>query len=511
MMTWMIASLCLLIGFLLGFLLRFFYAKVRLTSIEQKAIRTEKESAIQAEIKKNEIIYAGRELIAREKQELEKEVKSSRSEIQSLEKRLQTKEENLEKKQTDVENYKQTLNEMENALKIRANEISERESEIDREKERIAGLTKEEVKQELVQEMHDAARASAYNLVKKIEEEAHLEGEKRARAIVIESMQSIASECSSGTRVVSSVSLPSEEMKGRIIGKEGRNIRALEVLTGADIIIDDTPDAVVVSSFDPVRREIAKRSLETLIGDGRIHPTRIEEVVQKVTKDIKKTIMEEGEKAAMEVGFNAMSPAMLRAIGRLYFRFSYSQNILIHSKECAHLAAVIAGELGADIELAKRAAFLHDIGKGADAESDEGHATFGAKIARDLGENEAVVNAIASHHGDVPAKTQEALIVQIADAISGSRPGARNDTYDNYINRLQALENIANSFEGVEKSFAIQAGREIRVLVNCAKVSDDKGHEIAEDIARRVEAELNYPGQIKVTLIRETRFTEYAK
>lgn len=508
MSIWIIIPVCLCLGFLLGFLVRYAYAKMKLTSIEQKAVRLVSESQKDAELKRNQILLEGREEIAKERTELDKEVRSTRSELQSTERRLQAKEESLDKKQTDLEVYKQTLSNKEIALDERDSVIKETEAKLENEKERILGLSKEEIKKELVDSFIDEARQNAYKLVKKVEEDATLEGEKKARNIILECMQRLASESSS--EMVSTVSIPSDEMKGRIIGREGRNIRSLEVLTGSDIVIDDTPDAVVVSCFDPVRREIAKRSLEVLVSDGRIHPTRIEEVVSKTTKDIKRTIMEEGEKVCMELGFNAMSPALIRALGRLHFRFSYSQNILIHSKECAYLASMIASEIGANVELAKRAALLHDIGKGADAESEEGHATYGAKLAEDLGESEAVVNAIASHHGDVEPKTIEAIIVQIADAISASRPGARNDNVDSYIRRLKNLENIALSFDGVDKAYAIQAGRELRIIVDNNKVSDDKAHEIAKNIAKRIEAELNYPGKIRITLIRETRVLEYA-
>lgn len=508
MSIWIIIPVCLCLGFLIGFLVRYAYGKMRLTSIEQKAIRLNAESIREAELKKKQILLEGRDEIAKERTELDKEVRSTRSELQSTERRLQAKEESLDKKQTDLEVYKQTLQNKEIALDERDVIIKETEGRLEKEKERILGLSKEEIKKELVDSFIDEARQTSYKLVKKVEEDAALEGEKKARNIILECMQRLASESSS--EMVSSVSLPSDEMKGRIIGREGRNIRSLEVLTGADIVIDDTPDAVVVSCFDPVRREIAKRSLEVLVSDGRIHPTRIEEVVSKTTKEIKRTIMEEGERVCMELGFNAMSPAMIRSLGRLHFRFSYSQNILIHSKECAYLASMIASEIGANVELAKRAALLHDIGKGADSESEEGHALYGAKLAKDLGESDAVVNAIASHHGDTEPKTIEAIIVQIADAISASRPGARNDNIDSYIKRLQNLENIATAFDGVEKAFAIQAGRELRIIVDNTKVSDEKAHEIAKNIAKRIEAELNYPGKIRITLIRETRVLEYA-
>ena len=506
----LVGLLCLLFGCLLGFLVRYAYGKTRLTSIEQKATRIEKEAIHEAEKEKDRIILKAREDIANMKFDLDKEVRSTRSELQVTERRLQSKEENLERKQADLEIYKQSLSDKEIGLNARESELNEAKTQIEKEKERIIGMTKDQVKSEMVASLEDVARQDAYAYVKKIEMEAHQEAEKKARHIVIETMQRLASEVASVPPVVSTVSIPSEEMKGRIIGKEGRNIRSLEVLTGVDIVIDDTPDAVVVSCFDPIRREIAKRALEVLVSDGRIHPTRIEEVVNKVTREIRRIQYEEGEKIAMELGFNSMSQGLIRALGRLYFRYSYSQNVLYHSRECAYIAAMIAHEVGADAEVAKRAALLHDIGKGAQIATEEGHALYGAKLARDLGESEEVVHAIASHHDDETPHSIEALIVRIADSISASRPGARSDTVDNYTKRLENLENIALSFEGVEKAYAIQAGREVRVIVNNAKISDDKAHEIAKKIADRIKAECKFPGKIRITLTRESRFVEYA-
>lgn len=508
--VWIAGLVCLLIGSLIGYLLRYTYGKMKLTSAEQKAVRISKEAVRDAEIRKNEIIISGREEIQKERLELDREVRSSRLELQNIEKRLQAKEENLEKKNADLEIYKQTLSDKENSLNVKLSEVDSQKAELDREKERVAGCTKEQAKEELIALIEDEAKKDAYTYVKKIEYEAALEADRKARDIILESMQRLASETASGIRAVSTVSLPSDEMKGRIIGREGRNIRSIETLTGADIVIDDTPDAVVVSCFDPVRREIAKRTLETLVSDGRIHPARIEDVVNKVTKEVKKIQLEKGEEVAMELGFSSMSTGLIRALGRLHFRYSYSQNVLLHSKECAYLAGMIASELGANAEIAKRAALLHDIGKGAPTESEKGHAEYGARLAHDLGECDEVVNAIASHHDEVPAKTIEALIVKIADKISASRTGARNDSEENYINRLENLENIALSIDGVEKAFAIQAGRELRVIVSPEKVTDEEAHDLAKRITDRIKAELKYPGKIKVTLTRERRFVEYA-
>ncbi|MCF0238614.1 MAG: ribonuclease Y, partial [Sphaerochaetaceae bacterium] len=347
-------------------------------------------------------------------------------------------------------------------------------------------------------------------LIAKIEQEAQAKADKVARDIIVTSIQRLATEVGSET-TVSSVSLPSDEMKGRIIGREGRNIRALETLTGVDVIIDDTPEAVVISCFDPIRKEIARVSLERLVQDGRIHPARIEEVVTKVTKEVNRICAEEGEKVVFDLGIHNMSQETIRALGRLFFRTSYGQNVLNHSREVAVIAGMIASEVGANVEISRRGGLLHDIGKGIVTEGEANHAEMGADLAKRLGEDLRVVNAIHSHHGDVEPCCIESTIVQIADAISAARPGARRETIDNYIKRLENLEDIATSFEGVEKAFAIQAGRELRILVNSETVNDDGAKDIAKGIANRIEAELRYPGRIKVTIIRETRTVEYAK
>ena len=344
----------------------------------------------------------------------------------------------------------------------------------------------------------------------KIEQDAQLSAEKKAREILVSTIQRIATETTSEV-TVSTVSLPSDEMKGRIIGREGRNIRALETLTGVDIIIDDTPEAVVISCFDPVRKEIAKIALERLITDGRIHPARIEEVVQKVTKEIQQKIYEEGEKVLFDLGIHNMSQNGIRALGRLYFRTSYGQNVLYHSKEVALIAGMLAGELGCNRELAKRGALLHDIGKGAESDSDQNHAEIGMDMARKMGEHPVVVNAVGSHHNDIEQTSIESVIVQIADAISAARPGARRETVDNYVKRLENLEAIAEKFNGVQKAYAIQAGRELRILVNNEKIPDQEVKELARKIAKQIESDLRYPGRIKITMIRETRIVDYAR
>jgi ribonuclease Y len=376
--------------------------------------------------------------------------------------------------------------------------------------ERIAGLSADEAKALIMESLYNDAKRDAQLMINKIEQEAQLSADKKAREVVVTSIQRLATEVVNDV-TVSSVSLPSDEMKGRIIGREGRNIRTLETLTGVDVIIDDTPEAVVISCFDPVRKEIARVALERLVQDGRIHPSRIEEVVNKVTKEVGGIIAEEGERVIFDLGIHNVSPEMTRALGRLHFRTSYGQNVLAHAKEVAIISGMIASEIGADRELAVRGGLLHDIGKGIETESDANHSELGADLARRLGEDPRVINAILSHHNDEEPKTIEAVIVQIADAISAARPGARRETLDNYIKRLESLEKIAESFTGVEKAYAIQAGRELRILVNNEQVSDEGAKEIAKGIAGRIEAELRYPGRIKVTIIRETRVTEYAR
>ena len=410
-----------------------------------------------------------------------------------------------------------TLDKQEQDFVAREQQISEKEATLAsqeekyrQELERISGLTAQEAKNLIIQNLENEAKHDAQALLNKIEQEAQLTSEKKAREILVSTIQRIATETTSDI-TVATVSLPSDEMKGRIIGREGRNIRTLETLTGVDIIIDDTPEAVVISCFDPVRKEIAKVSLERLISDGRIHPARIEEIVQKVTREIQNKIYEEGEKVLFDLGIHNMSQDGVRALGRLYFRTSYGQNVLNHSKEVAIIAGMLAAEIGANRELAKRAAVLHDIGKGAENDSDQNHAEVGMDMARKMNEDAKVVNAVGAHHNDIEPTSIEAIIVQIADAISAARPGARRETMDNYVKRLENLESIAESFNGVEKAYAIQAGRELRVLVNNEKIPDIEVKDLARNIAKQIESDLRYPGRIKITMIRETRIIEYAR
>lgn len=500
--------LCLGCG-ILGWLIRWMYARFKLTSIEQKAVRLNQEAIKEAEAKSKELLIETRDKLLKEQQEQEREARERRSELQRTEQRLLAKEENLERRIAELDIQKRQLADKEAKNIQRENKLTEMEANWISELERIAGMTSEEAKQAIMTSMQNEAMRDAQLLINKIEQDAQLRADKVAREVIVSSIQRLATEVISEA-TVTTVTLPSDEMKGRIIGREGRNIRTLETLTGVDVIIDDTPEAVVISCFDPIRKEIARVALERLVQDGRIHPARIEEVVAKVTKEIERIIVEEGEKVVFDLGIPAMSQELIRALGRLHFRTSYGQNVLKHSKEVAILAGMIAAEVGADTEIARRGGLVHDIGKGIETDSDANHAEIGADLAKRLGEDPRVVNAILSHHGDTEPSCVEAVIVQVADAISAARPGARRESLDSYIKRLEALEKIAESFEGVEKAYAIQAGRELRILVNNENVTDEGAKEIAKGIAGRVESELRYPGRIKITIIRETRIVEYA-
>ena len=497
-------------GIVLGWTIRWLYARFQLSASEQRAESVKQDAIREAEAQKKEILLEAKEQLIRERNQQERENRERRGELQRMERRLVQKEETLDKRGL-------TLDEQEQAFSKREKEISERETVLATEEERyrqelerISGLSAQEAKNLIIQNLENEARHDAQALLNKIEQEAQLTSEKKAREILVTTIQRIATETTSDI-TVTTVSLPSDEMKGRIIGREGRNIRTLETLTGVDIIIDDTPEAVVISCFDPVRKEIAKVALERLISDGRIHPARIEEVVQKVTREIQQKIYEEGERVLFDLGIHNMNQDGVRALGRLYFRTSYGQNVLNHSKEVAIIAGMIAAEIGANRDLAKRAALLHDIGKGTETDSEQNHAEVGAEMARKMGEDARVVNAIGAHHNDIQAETLEAVIVQIADAISAARPGARRETIDNYVKRLENLEAIAEGFNGVEKAYAIQAGRELRILVNNEKIPDNEVKDLARNIAKQIENDLRYPGRIRLTMIRETRIIEYAR
>ena len=485
-------------------------AEAQFGSAEEKAKAIVDEAERTAKSKKREALLEAKEENQRLRQELDKEIKERRSEISKQENRLNQKEEALDKKAENLERKEQSYNAKLRSLEKRESEIAEIKQKQTEALERISGLTREEAKAILVQEIEVSARHDAAVMVKEIEQEAKETAERKAKDIVAMSIQKVAADHVAET-TVSVVNLPNDEMKGRIIGREGRNIRTLETLTGVDLIIDDTPEAVIVSSFDPVRREVAKMALEKLIVDGRIHPARIEESVEKSRKEVETIIKQEGENAAFVTGVHGLHPELIKLLGKLRYRTSYGQNVLKHSIEVAHLAGVMAGELGCDVALAKRAGLLHDIGKAVDHEVEGSHVTIGADIASKFKENKDVVHAIMAHHGDVEAQTIVATLVQAADAISAARPGARRENLETYIKRLQKLEGIANEFDGVEKSFAIQAGREIRIMVKPDIVNDEGMIIVAKEIAKKIESELEYPGQIKVSLIRETRAVDYAK
>ncbi|MBN2735475.1 MAG: ribonuclease Y [Spirochaetales bacterium] len=509
-MNILIGFLLSLIGIVLGWIIRWLVARFRLSSSEQKAQRLIQEAIKEAEAKKREALLETKDQIIKERNQLERETRERRNELQRFERRLINKEENLERKMSHVEDQERGISDREKELTLREEEVSKSLDTWRHELEKISGISAGEAKDLIIQSLENEAKHDAQILINRIEHDAQITAEKKAREIIVSTVQRIATDVSS-EMAVTSVSLPNDEMKGRIIGREGRNIRTLETLSGVDIIIDDTPEAVVISCFDPIRKEIAKTSLERLISDGRIHPARIEEVVQKVTKEISQKIYEEGEKVLFELGIHNFRPEGIKALGRLYFRTSYGQNVLFHSKEVAVVAGMIASELGADVNIAKRGALLHDIGKGIETNNEGNHAEIGMELAKKLGEDPRVINAIGSHHNDVEPICIESVIVQIADAISASRPGARRETLDNYLKRLENLEKIAESFEGVEKTYAIQAGRELRIIVNNEAVDDAQARQMAKDIAKRIENELKYPGRIKVTIIRETRILEYAR
>ncbi len=485
-------------------------SEAEIGSAEDEAKRIVDEATKTAENKKKEALLEAKEEIHRNRAELDKEVKERRSELSKQENRLHQKEANLDKKT-------ETLEQKEEALAVKSKELdAEKEKLIvlqneERAKlEQISGLSAEEAKEYLLKNLESEVRHEAAIMVKEIEQEAKENAEIKAREIIGYALQKCAADHVAET-TVSVVALPNDEMKGRIIGREGRNIRTLETMTGIDLIIDDTPEAVILSGFDPVRREIAKITLEKLIVDGRIHPARIEETVERAKKEIERTIKQEGEQATFDTNVQGLHPEIVKLLGKLHYRTSYGQNVLMHSTEVSYLSGLMAAELGADVTLAKRAGLLHDLGKAVDHEIEGSHVAIGVDIAKKYGESFDVCHAIEAHHGDVQPQTLIACIVQAADAVSAARPGARKENIENYIKRLQKLEEIANSFEGVDKSFAIQAGREIRIMVKPEIVSDEGMVLVARDIVKRIESELEYPGQIKVNLIRETRESGIAK
>ncbi|MBU5321768.1 MAG: ribonuclease Y [Sarcina ventriculi] len=485
-------------------------SKNRIESLQKEAEGVLEDAKKESEALKKEVILEAKEEAHKLRNDLEKESRERRSELQRLERRLLQREESLDKKSDLLEKKEEGLNDRVIEIENIENGVKSLYEEQRSELERISNLTTEEARKILLDQVNREVKHEAAIMIKDVESKAKEESDKRAREIITNAIQRCAADHVSESTVYV-VALPNDEMKGRIIGREGRNIRTLETLTGVDLIIDDTPEAVILSSFDPIRREVARIALEKLIVDGRIHPARIEEMVERAMKDVENDIKEEGEQATFETGVHGLHPEVIKLLGRLKYRTSYGQNVLKHSIEVAYLAGLMASELGLDVNLARRAGLLHDIGKGVDQEYEGPHALIGGDLAKKYHESPAVVNAISAHHGDVEMQTLEAVLVQAADAISAARPGARRETLEAYIKRLEKLEEIATSYEGVEKSYAIQAGREIRIMVKPDQVDDAGAVEMARNIVKNIEEQLEYPGQIKINVIRETRAVDYAK
>jgi ribonuclease Y len=513
-------AIAVFVGITVGLLMSLIYKSA--LKGQKRSIDTEKNKIIEdtrkeAENIKKEAMLEAKDIVYQAKTEAEKELRERRSDANQLEKRLRQKEETLDRKFDQNEKREHELNKREREYSAKERAIQEKEATYvqlvkaqTEALEKISGISVEEARQEILRRTEEDSRLEIAKVIKKIEDEAKENAEKKAKEIIGFAIQRYASDYVADA-TVSAVSLPGDEMKGRIIGREGRNIRALEAATGVDLIVDDTPEMVTLSGFDPVRREIAKLALERLIADGRIHPTRIEEVVEKVRKEVDANIREEGEKAIFDLGLSGIHPELIKTLGRLKYRTSYGQNMLQHSREVAYLAGMMAGEIGVDTKLAKRAGLLHDLGKAIDHETEGSHQEIGSNLAKKFGENYKVVNAIYSHHGDADPLTVEAALVAAADALSAARPGVRRESIEHYLKRLEELEKLALSFKGVEKCYAIQAGREIRIIVKPEEVNDELSAMIARDLSKKIEAEMSYPGQIKVTVIRESRHVEYAK
>ena len=500
----------LAIGFIIGMIMRRKIAESKIGSAEQEAKRLVDLAKIEAEnLKKEEILKAKEEIMSNRK-ELDQEIKERRSEVQKQESRMIQKEENLDKRSENLEKKEKNLEREYKSLEDQKNEVNEIYDKQVQELQRIASLSKDEAKQYLLAEMDREITTEKAKVIRDLNQKAKEEALKNAKEIITYAVQKCAADHTSET-TVSIVNLPSDDMKGRIIGREGRNIKALETLTGIDLIIDDTPEAVILSGFDPLRREVARIALEKLIDDGRIHPAKIEEMVEKAKEELNSIIKEEGERAALETGVNNLHPDLIKLLGKLKYRTSYGQNVLSHSIEVSNLARIMAEELGLDAKRARRAGLLHDIGKALDHDMEGTHVQIGVDILKKYKENPLIINAVEAHHEDVEPQTMEAVLIQAADAISASRPGARRETLEAYIKRLENLEAIADSFDGVEKSFAIQAGREVRIIVKPEKISDDQMTVLARDVSKKIEEEMDYPGQIKVNIIREKRVVDYAK
>ena len=506
----LIAVITAAVGVLIGYIIRKNVGEKAIGSAEQKAKNLVLDAQNRSETIRKEIELEAKEEAHKLRQEAEREIRERRSELSRTERKISQREESIEKLLASAEKKEERASARERELNEKRQELDHALDRQKEELEKISGLTQEEAKELLLEEIEKDCRKEASQLIKEIEQKAREEADRNAKEIITGAIQRCAADHVAET-TLSVVNLPNDDMKGRIIGREGRNIRAIETATGVDLIIDDTPEAVIISGFDPVRREIARIALEKLIVDGRIHPAKIEEMVEKAKKEVNHTIKEEGDRASFETGIHNLHPEVIRLLGRLHYRTSYGQNVLKHSIEVSHLAGLMAGELGLNVKLAKRAGLLHDIGKALDHEYEGTHVEIGIQILKKFKENEQVINAVAAHHGDYEPKTMEAVLVAAADALSAARPGARRETLDVYIKRLEKLEEIANTTPGVDKSFAIQAGREIRILVKPEQVKDDDMALLARDVSKKIEAELEYPGQIKVNVVRETRAIDYAK
>ncbi len=493
-----------------GYFLRKVFAEATIRSAEEEAVRIVQDGEREAESRKREALVEAREEIHKFRTEMEREARERRNELQQFERRVTQKEEALDRRSESIERKEESLQRKTREVEQRQIEMGELLEEHRKELERLSQLTTDEARELILKRVEDEIKHESAMLIRELEAQARDEAEKRARDIISLAIQRTAADHVAES-TVSVVSLPNDDMKGRIIGREGRNIRALETLTGIDLIIDDTPEAVILSGFDPVRREIARIALERLIADGRIHPARIEDMVEKARREVDAVIRDAGEQATLEADVHGLHPEIVKLLGRLRFRTSYGQNVLQHSIEVAHLAGIMAAELRVDARLARRAGLLHDLGKAVDHEIEGTHVEIGIDLLRKYNENEDVIHAMACHHGDYEPTSVEAVLIMAADSISAARPGARRETLESYIKRLQKLEDIAGSFKGVEKSYAIQAGREVRIMVKPERIDDAAAVQLSRDIVKRIEAELEYPGQIKVTVIRETRAVEYAK